>query len=162
MNARQRTKTKIRVGKARRRGMMAPDGWEIRPMPLWPESPFMSIVTGVLGKRVRSSAPHCHYSLDQCTVLLEGHLRATMGEPGKTPATVELRPGEAIITPAIWTLSFETEDFAKVLFTCVPPYPQDDSNTNTRVDHLSDLSTRAGSQAADELRKRRAYIVHQY
>ncbi len=92
---------------------------------------------------------HRHLSLEQFTYVLSGNLIAITGNPehpdGRETA---LAPGSLLLTLPGETLQFlnASDDEARVLFICAPPYPPDDSDTRTLASHgLPDAPTAAAA-----------------
>jgi mannose-6-phosphate isomerase-like protein (cupin superfamily) len=111
--------------------VVAPDGIPVRPIPLPPG--------GLIGLAEGRIPPgdfgvHFHYSLEQVTYVLAGHVRVRMGAPHEE---VVLGPGEAVLTEPGRTLSFHNDGQTDVtvLFICAPPYPPDDRDTGRPAQH---------------------------
>ncbi len=113
--------------------LIAPDGIIIRPIP-GAVSHLASVVVGVIPPREQPYPVHLHLGLEQLTYVLRGVITATWRGPGDAaPTARRLRPGEAIATAPLTSLSFANHGRrpAEVLFICVPPYPA--SNADTRL-----------------------------
>lgn len=83
---------------------------------------------------------HAHASLEQVTYVLEGEVVVHTRDPSDEETRVaRLTAGQAIVTLPTQSLSFanETEEIARVLFICAPPYPEGDTDTLLLDEHRS-------------------------
>lgn len=118
--------------KVRRAGaeIRAPDAVPVRPYDLAPASQ-MALAEGTIEPGA-DYHPHAHRTIEQITYVLAGRVRITSYDAHSGgPRSIELGPGEAVITLPGESLQFTCIGSlpARVLFMTAPPYPADHSDT---------------------------------
>jgi mannose-6-phosphate isomerase-like protein (cupin superfamily) len=139
---------------------VAPDGIAIHIFDL-PPAQLVGIAEGRIGPGRYSI--HRHLTVEQYTYVVEGSLLAeTQDFEQEASRTVELQTGDLLLTLPYESLQFinESEEPARVLFICAPPYPPDDSDTRL-IDSHAPPSRREIEDAIERLAALRRQIDQQ-
>jgi mannose-6-phosphate isomerase-like protein (cupin superfamily) len=120
---------------------VAPDGIAIHAFDLFGAA-FVGIVEGRI-PRGRYGI-HRHLSLEQFTYVLSGRLTVITGDDGHAEGQSRvLDAGDLLLTLPGESLQFlnDSDEEARTLFICAPPYPPDDSDTRMVARHGGPEST---------------------
>ena len=127
---------------------IAPDGISIHSFDV-PVGAHVGIAEGRIP--TGSYAIHRHLSLEQYTYVVSGSLVAvTASAQHPHGRVVPLAPGSLLLTFPSESLQFinESDETARVLFICAPPYPTDDSDTQILAGHGPLPADEAGAAIA--------------
>ena len=113
----------------------APDGIAIHTFAI-PTGAHVGVAEGRI--LPGSYAVHRHLSLEQYTYVISGSVTAITGNAEHPDGrAITLGPGELLLTLPGESLQFanESDEPARVLFICAPPYPTDDRDTRSLTTH---------------------------
>jgi mannose-6-phosphate isomerase-like protein (cupin superfamily) len=151
-----------RSGSSEQPVAVAPDGIAIHAFNL-PPAWLVGIAEGRIGRGTYSV--HRHLTIEQYSYVVSGRLTAVTSSEGSAARTVELQPGDLLLTLPNESLQFvnASEEEARVLFICAPPYPPDDSDTRLLEDHLplSNSELREGIKRLEALRLQLNGVIDQ-